>query len=90
MMTALDVPESKPTFLFCDNRGAIALTKNNRFHKRTKHIDLRYFYVRDKERDGTLRAAKVPTEHNLADSMTKATSKDVVKRHRLHLHGMEA
>ena len=89
VMSALDAPESKPTFLFCDNRGAIALTRNNRFHKRTKHIDLRYFYVRDKERDGTVRAAKVPTEHNLADSMTKATSKQVVMRHRFQLHGME-
>ena len=88
VMSVLDVPDSKPTFLFCDNRGAIALTRNNRFHKRTKHIDLRYFYVRDKERDGTVRAAKVHTQHNLADSMTKATSKQVVKNHRFQLHGM--
>ena len=57
--------------------------------RRSTHIDLRYFYARDKERDGTIRAAKVPTAHNLADSMTKVTSKKVVKDHRLALHGME-
>lgn len=89
LMGDLDGPEAAPTFLFCDNRGAIALAKNNRFHKRTKHIDLRYFYARDKENDGTIRAAKVPTAHNLADSMTKVTSKKVIKDHRLALHGMD-
>jgi hypothetical protein len=88
VMADLDVPDEDPTFLFCDNRGAIALTRNNRFHKRTKHIDLRYFYCRDKEKDSTIRTTKVPTAHNLSDGMTKGLNRVTVKAHRIGLHGM--
>ena len=79
----------QPTFVFCDNKGAVDLVKNNRFHKRTKHIDLRYFYCRDKEEDGTTRAARVPTKLNIADSFTKVMSKPTVEGHRFRLHGMD-
>jgi hypothetical protein len=94
VMRDLEGPNAKSeqgaTFVFCDNKGAVDLVKNNRYHKRTKHIDLRYFYCRDKQEDGTIRAAKVPTAHNLADGFTKAVDSSTVKRHRLGLHGMEA
>ena len=37
--------------VFEDNQGAIALSKNPKFHKRTKHIDIRYHFVREKVDD---------------------------------------
>ena len=33
--------------LFCDRQSAICLTKDQMFHERTKHIDVKYHYVRD-------------------------------------------
>ena len=33
--------------LFCDSQNAIYLTKDQMFHERTKHIDVKYHYVRD-------------------------------------------
>ena len=33
--------------LFCDNQSAIYLTKDQMFHERTKHIDVKYHYIRD-------------------------------------------
>ena len=35
-----------------DNQGAIALAKSPEFHKRTKHINIPYHFVRDKVEDG--------------------------------------
>ena len=33
--------------LFCDSQSAICLTKDQMFHERTKHIDVKYHYIRD-------------------------------------------
>ncbi|XP_047268890.1 LRR receptor-like serine/threonine-protein kinase EFR [Capsicum annuum] len=35
------------TKIFCDNKATIAMTKNPSFHSRTKHIDIRYHFIRD-------------------------------------------
>ena len=37
----------KPTILYEDNQGAIALSKNPKSHSRTKHIDIRYHFIRE-------------------------------------------
>ena len=43
---------SGPMKIFCDNTGAIALAKESRFHKRTKHIKRRFNCIRDKVKEG--------------------------------------
>jgi hypothetical protein len=58
--------------IYCDNQGAISLASNNKFHGRTKHIDLRYHYIRELVKNGTLHLEYCPTEENLADAFTKA------------------
>ena len=37
----------KPTLLFCDNQSAIKLVRNPQFHQRTKHIDVKFHFIRD-------------------------------------------
>jgi hypothetical protein len=54
-----------------DNQGAIALAKNPEFHKRTKHIDIRYHFVREKVESGQVLLEYCPTQEMLADIMTK-------------------
>ena len=54
-----------------DNQGAIALAKNPMFHKRTKHIDIGYHFVREKVEDGKVKLEYCPTQGMLADLMTK-------------------
>jgi hypothetical protein len=39
-------PLQQPTILYSDNQSAIALTKDGSYHARTKHIDIRYHYIR--------------------------------------------
>lgn len=47
MLKDLGYEQKGVTKLLCDNSSAIMLSKNAIFHKRTKHIDTRYHYIRD-------------------------------------------
>ena len=57
--------------IYEDNEAAIKISKNPQDHKRTKHIQVRYHYVRDQIRDGIFHLQYVPTAHQLADLFTK-------------------
>ncbi|PSR87279.1 hypothetical protein PHLCEN_2v5213 [Hermanssonia centrifuga] len=61
-----------PITVYSDNQGAIALSKDDRFHTRTKHIDIRFHFVRQYVEDGTLSITYLPTDRMLADALTKA------------------
>jgi KUP system potassium uptake protein len=54
-----------------DNQCAIALSKNPVSHKRSKHIDIRYHYVREQVLNGTIKLQYIPSDENLADMFTK-------------------
>lgn len=60
---------------FMDNQSAIRLIKNPEFHKRTKHIDVRYHFIRDKYEEGLFELKYVQTNDQIADVMTKALPK---------------
>ena len=47
MLRSLCQEKTKGTVIFCDNSSAIALSKNYVFHKRMKHIDAKYHYIRE-------------------------------------------
>ena len=57
--------------IYEDNQGSIALAKNPEFHKRTKHIDIRYHFVREKVAEGTLVLEYCSTKDMKADLMTR-------------------
>ena len=59
----------------CDNQSAIALSKDNKFHQRTKHIDIRYHYIREAVEDGKIQVEYIPTDQNPTDIFTKPLSK---------------
>ena len=62
---------TKPVVIKADNRGAIALTEDPRFHSRTKHIDIQWHFVRDQVETGAVRFEWVPTNDMVADGLTK-------------------
>lgn len=64
------------TVLNIDNQSTIRLAKNPEFHKRTKHIDLRFHYVREKVEAKEIVVKYVPTGSQLADILTKALPKE--------------
>ncbi len=68
----LQITINKPIVIFSDNQGAILLTRNSVFHKRTKHIDVRYHFIRDLQEEGTIKIQFLPTEKQPADMLTKS------------------
>ncbi|KAG8478386.1 hypothetical protein CXB51_028195 [Gossypium anomalum] len=58
--------------VFCDSQSVIFLTKDQIFHERTKHIDVRYHFVRDIIARGDIVVSKINTHENPADIMTKS------------------
>lgn len=54
-----------------DNEAAIRLAENPEFHKRTKHIRIRHFFVRELVKNGSIKIRKVSSDHQLADILTK-------------------
>lgn len=58
--------------LFIDNNSALKLTKNPEFHSRSKHLDLKYHYIREKVVDTKeIVTQRVDTQNNTADIFTK-------------------
>jgi len=60
--------------LWCDSQSAIQLAKNQVHHARTKHIDVRYHFVRDVIEEGDISLMKVHTNENPADMLTKVVT----------------
>ena len=65
--------------VLCDNQSAIHLAKNSMFHKRTKHIDVRYHWIRDAIEDGLFELDKVHTDDNGSDMLTKPLAREKLK-----------
>jgi hypothetical protein len=64
--------EDTQTFeLFIDNKSDISLSKNPVFHDRSKHIDLRYHFIRECAEVGKVEVKYVSTDEQLADVLTK-------------------
>jgi len=62
--------ELSPT-LYVDNASAIKLAKNPKFHKRTKHVEVRHFYVRERVLNGDISIEHIEGTKQLADLFTK-------------------
>lgn len=67
------------TVLLCDNQSAIALARDHQYHARTKHIDVRYHFIRWVIDQGVVRLVYCPTEDMVADVLTKALPSPKVK-----------
>jgi hypothetical protein len=57
--------------LMVDSKSALALTKNPIFHDRSKHIRVRYHFIRVRLEEGNFKACYINTKDQLADLLTK-------------------
>ncbi|KAI3727408.1 hypothetical protein L1987_67222 [Smallanthus sonchifolius] len=61
--------------VMCDNNGALQLTKNQVYHNRTKHINVKLHFIRDVVKNKEVELEKVDTLENGADMFTKSKKK---------------
>ena len=91
LLSELTRTKPKKVVLFVDNNSAIQLMKNPVFHGRSKHIDIKFHYIRECVERGDILVKRVSTLEQKADSLTKAMSvvKLVEMRHLLGVRELE-
>jgi hypothetical protein len=76
--------------LLCDNESAVKIAKNPVLHSRTKHIDIRHHFLREKEANGDIALQNVRSEEQLTDIFTKPLNECIFVRLRNELNVLDA
>ena len=71
MLTWLFDAKIDVTDIFCDNQSCIKMIENLVFHDNSKHIEVRYHYIRDMVQKGVVKLKYVPTEEQVENVLTK-------------------
>jgi hypothetical protein len=72
LFTELGFQFDSPSTLWIDNQSALSVAKNPDHHGRVKHLDLRFYWLRDEVERGIIRVEHISTDINPADILTKA------------------
>uniref|UniRef100_A0A1X7VWA0 Reverse transcriptase Ty1/copia-type domain-containing protein n=1 Tax=Amphimedon queenslandica TaxID=400682 RepID=A0A1X7VWA0_AMPQE len=70
LLSEVEQEEEKTIVIYEDNQSTICLSKNPQFHGRSKHIVIKYHFIRDQVKDGTVELKYCKTEEMLADVFT--------------------
>lgn len=80
IMKEIGFQQQEGTTLFCDNSSTIKLSRNPVMHGRSKHIHVRFHYLRDLVNEGVIQLSYCATQEQIADVMTKAVKLDVFEK----------
>lgn len=85
MLTELGHLQEGSTVINCDNNSAIKLSRNLVLHCRSKHIDVRFHFLRDLTKDGVVNLVYCGTQDQIVDVMTKPLKVEVFQKLRKKL-----
>ncbi|GJZ79695.1 retrovirus-related pol polyprotein from transposon TNT 1-94 [Tanacetum coccineum] len=85
MLCDLKQEQQGATLIYCDSSSAIAMTRNPIMHGRTKHIEIKYHYIRELVARGKITLELCRSMDQLADLFTKALPKTRFEELRAHL-----
>jgi hypothetical protein len=71
----LEVKYTAPIPIHCDNTSAISVSKNPVFHSKTKHIPIKYHFLREQVTNQIVQVLYIPTTEQIADIFTKPLAK---------------
>ena len=72
---------SEPVTLYCDNMATMAYAMHPKYHGKTKHIQIRYHFIRDMIMENEVVLKHISTNEMVADSFTKPIVRDAFVRH---------
>ena len=67
--------EMDPIIIHCDNQSYVKLSENPVFHDRSKHIEIKYHYIKDMVQRKAVHVQYLPTHEQIADIFTKLLAK---------------
>lgn len=85
ILEEIGVEQKEGTVLYCDNSSTIKLSKNPVLHGRSKHIHVRFHFLRELVNNGVIKLEYCPTQEQVSDIMTKAVKLEVFERLRMSL-----
>lgn len=71
LLKELGVAQTEATSLSCDNQAVLHMRVNLVFHERTKHVEMDYYFVREKVQTGEVKPEKIDSRCQLAVAFTK-------------------
>jgi hypothetical protein len=71
----------RPLKLYCDNEPAVLYAHNNKKTKAAKHINIRFYVVKEKIQDQTISLEHISTKKIIADPLTNGLPPSVLRKH---------
>src|SRR3984885_4056498 len=81
LYTEIGYTQKEPTLVYGDNMSALAIAENPRYHKRTKHFNIKHHYIREPIANKNIVIKYLPMAQMTADIFTKALPKQAHKTH---------
>ena len=75
-----DIREKQPTYIeiLCDKKSAIYMAKNSCLHSRTRHIAIKYHFIREAIEENEIRLGYCKSQDQMANVLTKGTSNNEI------------
>ena len=89
LLNEIGIVQKKPTIIFQDNKGSIAMARNFMTTQRSKHIEIRYHFIRECIEKEMINVEYLSTQDQLADIFTKAIGRNVLDHHIRYVMGDE-
>lgn len=80
LLEEIGYEQKSPSTLHIDNQSALSVAKNPEHHGRVKHLDLRFYWLRDEVARHRLQVQYLPTDDMPADALTKPLGRERLEK----------